>query len=331
MVKIDQKDRKILYELSKNCRIPLSTLSKKVALKREVVDYRIKRLIKQNVIVDFITEIDESKLGFNRYLIYFTFQNVDEAKEKELINYIVNNPFVAWTTTSTGKWSIIFDLIAENVHEVNGLIDEIKANYKDFIDEYLIVPQISFEHFNSKYYMSDEDKKTKKTMENIKPKKLKHHKTDNTDLKLLKILSNNARIGYVELSKLLKLSPNAIKNRIKALENARIINSFYIHPNKTLLGYEQYYLQLDFVNQTKEEEKQIINYIRQHPNMNAYYKPLGHWSIEVAVFVRNPGELRKIILELRNKFGNIMKVHDTMLFYEEPKSNYLPKGVFKEQ
>ena len=50
--------------------------------------------------------------------------------------------------------------------------------------------------------------------------------------------------------------------------------------------------------------------------------------MELAVFVKNSAELRKIIIDLRNLFGNIMKVHDAVLFYEEPKSNYLPTGVF---
>lgn len=82
------------------------------------------------------------------------------------------------------------------------------------------------------------------------------------------------------------------------------------------------------VKKIKVQEKQIIEYIMQHPSMNAYYRPLGHWSIEIAVFVKHPGELRRIILDLRNKYGSIMKVHDTILVYEEPKSNYLPPGVF---
>lgn len=320
-MKLDVKDLRLLYHLSKNCRLPISQLAKKVGISQEVVKYRLNRLVKKGIIVDFIADIDESKLGYGRYLIYLAFQNVDEFKEKEIIQYLINHPFVAWTTTSTGKWSIIFDFIAENIEDVNNFIEQSKEKYRENIGEYIVAPQISFQHFNSKYYQIDKEVKQKR-------KKIKH-KVDEKDLQILQLLSNNARLDYVTLSKKLQLSPNAIKNRIKALVDSQIITGFFIHPNKTLLGFEQYYLQLDFGNQTKEQEEQFISYIREHPNVNAYYKPLGYWSIEVAVFVKNVGELRRFILDLRNKFGGFMKVHDTMLFYEEPKSNYLPKGVFQ--
>ncbi|GAG48377.1 unnamed protein product, partial [marine sediment metagenome] len=41
-IKLDIKDKKILALLSVNCRIPLTQLSKKVALSRDAVNYRIK-------------------------------------------------------------------------------------------------------------------------------------------------------------------------------------------------------------------------------------------------------------------------------------------------
>ena len=76
MVKIDLRDRKILHELSKNCRQSSISIAKKIGLRREIVDYRIKKLIEKKIIFDFITEIDETKLGFNRYLIHIVFQHV---------------------------------------------------------------------------------------------------------------------------------------------------------------------------------------------------------------------------------------------------------------
>jgi DNA-binding Lrp family transcriptional regulator len=322
MSRLDKKDLKILHELSKNSRTSITQLAKNSCLSREVTQYRLKRLIRKNIIKEFITEIDENKLGFSRHLIYFAFQNVNEEKEKEIISYLIHHPFVSWTTTSTGKWSIIFDFIAKDLEQVNKFILEIKEKYNDRIGEYIIASQMDFKHFNSKFYLQEKEETTK-------TKKIIKHKVDKKDLQILKLLSNNARIDYIQLGKELKLSANAIKNRIKVLQKAKIITGFTIQANKEILEQEQYYIQLNLIGQTKED--QVIAYVKEHPNMNAYYKPLGHWSLEIAVFVKNPGELRKIILELRNAFGSIMKIHDTMLFYEEPKSNHLPEGVFDEK
>jgi DNA-binding Lrp family transcriptional regulator len=320
MAKIDKKDKALLYELSKDCRIPLSTLAKRVGLSRELVDYRLRRLIKKKVIVDFITDIDETKLGFSRYLIYQSWQNVDEETENEIIKHLTDHNQVSWITTTTGKWTVIFDLIAKSIDSVNEFIERLKSKYPGKIGEYLVLSIVEFKHYNSKYY-------NKETI-GEQPTREKDHKLDEVDLKLLRLLSNNARLSYAKMSKELDLTANTIKNRIMNLKKSGVIKSFFIQPDKQLLGFQQYYLHLSFANDKKEDENNIMNYLKHHKNVNAYYKPLGQWSIEVAVFVENGGQLRRFILDLRNKFSNKIKINDTMLFYEEPKSNYLPASAF---
>ena len=56
--KLDVKDKKILVLLSKNSRMPISEMAKKVQLSRDTVAYRIKRMQKLNVILQFFPAID---------------------------------------------------------------------------------------------------------------------------------------------------------------------------------------------------------------------------------------------------------------------------------
>ena len=66
MSEINIKDRKILFELSRNCRLPTTQLAKRVGLSQQGITYRINRLIKTGIISDFITEIDLRKIGYER-------------------------------------------------------------------------------------------------------------------------------------------------------------------------------------------------------------------------------------------------------------------------
>lgn len=322
-VKIDLKDWKILYELSKNCRLPTSQIAKRVWLSQQVVDYRIKRLVKHGIITAFMTEINIEKFGFNRHTLYLQLKKVDENKEKEIITYFINHPFLTWVVTSTGKWSIIMDVIAKDLKQVNKILNELKQKYGEFFGEYKIASQIEYMYFHSKYYGFKEEKFEKKQL-------TADCKIDETDLKLLKILSNNARIDFVKLSSQLGLTANAIKNRVKKLVQNGIVKAFFIEPNKTALGFEQYNIQFILENPSKEQKNKLFNYIIHHPNIHFYYKPVGYWDLEIGVFVENSGQLRKIILDLRNKFPDIIKIYDTVLFYEEPKTNIVPSGVFEQ-
>lgn len=318
---LDIKDRKILYELSKNCRLPTSQIAKRVGLSQQVADYRIQRLIKNKVITGFITEMNLEKLGYGRHIFYIQLRKVDERKEKEILDYLVRHPFLTWVTTATGKWSIILDIIARDLNQVNHIIQEIKQKYDEYISEYQIVSQVAYRYFHSKYYGFKEKEAGGEKRKNIQ-------KIDDKDKAILKRMAGNARIGLVALAKETGLSANRVKQRIKKMMQENVIHSVFIEPDKQQLGYEQYNIQLMLENAPKEQEKKFMHYLDYHPNVNFYYKPIGLWSFEIGIFVKNPGELRKIMIELRNLFPNI-KIHDSTLFYEEWKNNVVPQGVFE--
>ena len=74
-MKLDLKDRKILYELDLNARQSDKEIAKKVGISREAVRYRIQKLIDEGYINYFITLLNTMKLGFYWYRTFFKFQS----------------------------------------------------------------------------------------------------------------------------------------------------------------------------------------------------------------------------------------------------------------
>ncbi|NOX71652.1 MAG: winged helix-turn-helix transcriptional regulator [Candidatus Micrarchaeota archaeon] len=62
IVKLDNIDRKILFELDKNCRINTAKLGRIVRKSREAVKYRIRRLVEKGVITAFTISLNPNKL-----------------------------------------------------------------------------------------------------------------------------------------------------------------------------------------------------------------------------------------------------------------------------
>ena len=85
MQKIDVKDRKILYQLDLDSRQTITKIGKKVGSKKDVVSYRIKRLIDKGTIKNFYTVIDSSKFGYKSFRIYLIFQRTTPKIEKKLL------------------------------------------------------------------------------------------------------------------------------------------------------------------------------------------------------------------------------------------------------
>ena len=78
--KIDLLDKKILFELDKNARIPTTQLAKKLNISRETCKYRIANLVKNNVIAKFSTIINPNKLGYKMYKIHLQLTNIGEER-----------------------------------------------------------------------------------------------------------------------------------------------------------------------------------------------------------------------------------------------------------
>ena len=62
------------------------------------------------------------------------------------------------------------------------------------------------------------------------------HKLDQTDLKLLEILQENAKITNAQLSKEIGLSPAPTLERVKKLESLGIIESYHAKINRDKVG-----------------------------------------------------------------------------------------------
>ncbi|MFA5049538.1 MAG: Lrp/AsnC family transcriptional regulator [Candidatus Micrarchaeia archaeon] len=318
MIKIDEKDRKILYELSKDCRISIPKLASRVNVSREVADYRLKKLIKNKIIMGFCIDISLNSLEFLNFVMYLELKKVSEEKEKEIVNYLVNHDFVGWFVSSTGKWSFIFDVYAKDNNHASLILDDLKEYLGEHLGEYTFIPQKDLGYFHSKFFGEEPFKKKKY---------FSKYTLDKIDLQLLKILSNNARILFIDLASKINLTPEALSVRIKKLKNDGVIRQFFIYPNIFLLNLQHYNIPIKLENATKSLEYKLLKYLAQHPKISACYMPIAYWDIEVTIFVKNPAELRDFIRELRNKFPNV-RVFDTSLFFEEFKSNSFPKGVF---
>tara|TARA_Y100000034_G_scaffold95888_1_gene116589 strand:- start:558 stop:884 length:327 start_codon:yes stop_codon:yes gene_type:complete len=94
-LKLDKIDRKILFELDKNCRIPSTKLAKIVRKSRQTVDYRIDKLLEEGIITSFNASINPHKMGYKLYKMYLNLRNIPEDKVK-LFNYLRSSGLVYW-------------------------------------------------------------------------------------------------------------------------------------------------------------------------------------------------------------------------------------------
>jgi DNA-binding Lrp family transcriptional regulator len=319
MAKLDLKDKKILYNLDLNSRATLNEIAKKVKLSKQVVDYRLKNLIKNKIIKQFYTVINFSKLGYTQYKLYLKFQNVNIEKEKEITNYWVQNTNSVWVASSRGRWDLAVSILAKDINDFGEILNNFINRYGIFVlEKDVLITQIS--PVFTKAYLAEKKEKKKFTFGG----KIEHYKLDDIDEKILRILSTNARLTILEMIDKLNLTRDVINYRIKKLTKDNIISQYRILINLDKINHKLYKTILRLHSLTSEEEKQFITYIASHPHGVQYLKLVGSWDVELEFEVKDDEQLHEILLGIRHKFSNIIRNYDTLLIHQEHKLNYFP-------
>src|SRR3989338_5414727 len=236
MVDLDQKDRKLLYELDCNSRQTIQQLAKKIGLSKDAVKYRINRLLKDEIIKSFNTVIDTGKLGFTSYRLFLKFYQLSPEKEKEILDFLQKNKNLVWLVQVEGNWDVNTWFLYKSLEEMNSFWEEFLKKYGDYIEkrEFGIYSNVTY--FGRAYLL---DKKSNDfAMQIISlPKETE---LDESEIKIIELLSKDARMTIVDLADKTSLTSKTVINKIKRLEKDKIILGYRVEFDLEKLGYKYY-------------------------------------------------------------------------------------------
>jgi len=319
---VDKVDKKILKELLENSRLPLSQVGKKVRLSRENVYYRIQNLIKQRIIRNFVSLIDYESLGFQQFVVFIEFDKIDKEKESQIIEYLKKEKSVSWIGVLSGNWSLTFDIFAKSNIELNDFIGTFFNSFEQNVGDYIILNLQESNYFFNKIIGESVSIANTKSKGNTK--------VDTVDFKILKKLNEDAKISYVDLSRYLNLSANAIKKRIQNLEKNKIILGYSISINHKHFGLEWQGLQIKLRRPSKKLEDKLKSYLKVSKKVIFYYhyNKSGIYDFDIGVMVKDSSDLREFINQIRNDFYDEIKIINSFLVLEEVSSHNLSRVIF---
>jgi len=216
---IDLKDKKILYELGLNARITNKALAKKVMLSESSTTLRVNNLIKNEILLGTHTLIDNSKMGYQGYRLYFKFCSTNPEDENKILNWLKNNRAVSVLGRCFGSFDVAVISWVQERQLFEDLIIMLKEKFRDKTTDLEFFIYCETYHFNREYLLD----KPPKIRQMIKTGGGKTEKRDELDNKILSSIYNNARKSILEIAHQLKTPPRTIAYRIKQLENKKII------------------------------------------------------------------------------------------------------------
>ena len=319
---LDLYDKKILYYLDINSRHTLGELTKTVRLSKNAIHNRIKNLLKKGVIRNFYSVINTKKLGYSYFKVYFKLQNTTEIMEKKIIDYFKEKIPSLWVTTWDGRYDLMIGILAKNIDEFHNILSEFINKFRKYINSYDIFIVIFAPHFKKDYLLEQKEKSTPieefgGTQEVIK--------IDETDNKILKIISQNPRIQIVDLAEKTNSSIDIVRYRLKKLQENGVIQGFRVLIDYSKLNYQLHKVLITTQNLNREIEKKIIDYCASKKNIiDVIIKGIGSWNIELQIDAKDNKEFHEIFKKFKNQFNDIIRNHETLLMVNEYKMDYYP-------
>ena len=321
--KLDTKDMKILAELDRNARQSNSQIGKKVRLSKEVVNYRINKMIEDEVIIRFHTVINYFKVNIVKFKLYLRLTNFNKDKLIEIAEYFNEHTKTEWVALTTGRWDLIVGFLVKNINEFDDELQIIFNKFFEHIQEKAVTATLYLAHQPRLFLNSLKNQNFNIVYHTTKDKE---EQIDDLDLQILKLITNNARMSVIDIANFIKTTARIVQYRIKQLERKKIILGYKVHlnPQKMNKIFCKAFFYLNVTNKNKIEE--FINYSSLLHGAIWPQKILGSWDFEIDFELDNYDTFQNIILQLKENFSEIIKNYEFCIAYREFKLDLFPEA-----
>lgn len=322
MVKIDSKDREILYQLDLDSRQSFAKIGKKIGLSKTVVAYRINKLIENQYIKTFYTVIDAFKLGYISFRVYLVYQYMTQQREQELIDHFTKQKLNWWTISAEGRFDLAVIMWVKNINDFYSFWEDTLRKFRDNFLEQQFSAYIQIYTYRHSYLLDDPNHSDRTKFEITGGGD--QVTIDDLDSRLLRLIAPNARMSVKDIADRLDTTVAVVNYRLKKLIKTGVIQGFRADIDYAKLGYQFFKADIDLKDY--KQRGKIINYAKTNPHLIRIDKSVGISDLELEYHVKSLEEFHEIMKDLINQFPDAIKKYRYVYASRLHKMNYMPEA-----
>jgi DNA-binding Lrp family transcriptional regulator len=319
---MDAFDRKILYALDRNSRASFAEIAKAARLKQETVRYRVNRLLKDGTIRKFLAIVNSPQLGFSVYQLLLRLQNVNDAKKREIIGFLVAHPRVGWVADVEGNYDIAFIVSVRTPLDLQSLIDTLDARFSSVIMKRTLSVNLAGE-FLPRDYLVDRVRTPSASPAYVPAARTTS--LEAIDERMLVLLGQDARQSCTQLGSALQISADSALARLRRLREGSILTGFTIAIDPDRLSSLHYKLLL-YLNVGGDTGAALVGAMRLNARVTTIVKSLAEWSYEVDLEVESITQLKVIIMEFMSVFSDRLRDYQVLRIAATHKFTLFPSA-----
>ena len=309
MNELDTRDRKLLELLARDARAPLTRLAKKLRLSKNAVSYRMDRLKSKGIVRNFIALLDYEKLDVMTLDCFIRLKGDPSA----LLNCLVKHHNTLHVMTLFGQWDIQAQFVTRDFFHFHRLFYDILQKYADVIDTYrtnIAVRQIK--HGSAKRSLRT---------------KYQDVKLSAVDLRILLILSNDARITYKSLGDSVGESLETVRNRVRRLVSSGIIKGFSTLLDYKAMGFVEYVCKVQLHHFSMIDERSLAGFLDMKPSVKLALMNGDSPEMYLIISDKDALSIESVLKELNMRFHSHISRMDYMPVKQTLKVDYFPAGL----
>jgi Lrp/AsnC family transcriptional regulator for asnA, asnC and gidA len=143
----------------------------------------------------------------------------------------------------------------------------------------------------------------------------KNYEIDNTDLKILEILTQDAKKPYTEVAKRVYVSQGTIHVRMNKMEEAGIVERTTLRLNYSKLGFDITAFIGIYLEKSALYEK-VLEKLKEIREITNIHYTTGNYSMFVKIHCRDTNHLKEVLHEKMQQVEGIERT-ETMISLEE--------------
>ncbi|MEM9389712.1 MAG: Lrp/AsnC ligand binding domain-containing protein [Bacteroidota bacterium] len=148
-----------------------------------------------------------------------------------------------------------------------------------------------------------------------------NYEIDNIDLKILEVLTKNAKKPYTEVAKQVYVSGGTVHVRMKKLEEMGIVKGNTLLIDHTRLGFDITAFIGIFLSKSALYDE-VISLLKQVPEIVNVHYTTGNYSMFAKMYCRDTNHLKDVLYDKIQRIDGIVRT-DTMISLEESISRNL--------
>jgi DNA-binding Lrp family transcriptional regulator len=311
---MDKIDERMLAELDRDPRIPVSTLARNLRISQQVADYRLKRLFKEGRITKLAAIVNLKALRQEHYRIFFKFHPKKGFSDKEMFDYLRKRKGVYWAARIGGKYDLLVVLFVKDFEEFDSFIDEFNTTFPGVVKDYKSCYVLN--HWLYRHKHLGKDLTAISYGYNDAPVEI-----DELDRHILLKMRDDCRVSALELSKGKDVTYKTIINRIHSLEQKKVILGYrmFIRSEEKL----PFIVLLSFKDYSRSAEKTLLSYLAANDSVTQTVKLFGIWDLFLHIRIEDNEKLQELLIELRDRFS-IIDDYEIIPVFEDISINLMP-------